>query len=70
MNEQKQEQNTREIIDNLEPIKSLEIKPVPENQKPFNIWHPVNGKWTHLVKTTENEFYTNGKLEKDYSQVM
>jgi len=62
-----QEQKVREIIENLEPIKSL--KPKPENQEPFNVWCPINGEWIHLIKTSENKFYVNGKLQKNYPHV-
>jgi len=64
----KQEEKAREVIENLDAIKSLDVRPSQENQKPYNIWHPIKGEWIHLTKT-DNGFYTNGKLEKNYPQV-
>jgi hypothetical protein len=29
------------------------------------LWHPMNGKWVHIVQTTENsvrKYYTDGLL--------
>ncbi|NQT65551.1 MAG: hypothetical protein HQ554_05175 [FCB group bacterium] len=65
-----EEKKIRETIDELLPIKELKIPTYAISQPEYNLRHIVNGKWVHLVKTIDNKFYTNGKLEKDYSHVI
>ena len=35
----------------------------------FETWHPIDGKWVHIVQTTDEDgarkYFTNGKLEHE-----
>ena len=35
------------------------------NIKSIDLWHPIDGKWTHIVQefSEDPKFYTNGKKE-------
>jgi hypothetical protein len=47
-------------------MEELTLKDLKTKDQTLELWHPISGKWTHLVQVDKNnirKFYTNGVFE-------